>query len=296
MSAATTHALDQVVARPDRDVPPEEHAEVGDLERKLPAAERLLASPFIRKGAVIVTACALWQAYAMQLDDPLLVPSLTETMAALWQAMVSGVLPGRIWTSMQILLISYLIGTVGAVFFSAIGIFSRAGAEVVTTLTSMFNPLPAVALLPLALLWFGLGTTSVVFVVVYSVMWPLTLNMLGGFRGVSGTLRMVGQNYGLGGARFLLRVLIPAALPSIIIGLRIAWAFAWRTLIASELVFGVTSRSGGLGWYIFENRTALETANVFAGLLMVIAIGMLVESVLFRTLEKLTIGRWGVQR
>ncbi len=293
--SSTVHPLDDVMSRPDREVAQEEHAEVGDLQRPLPALDRLLASPFVRKGAVILGACALWQAYAVHLDDPLLVPSLTETMGALWRAMASGVLPGRIWTSLQILLISYLIGTAGAVVFSAIGIFSRAGAEVVTTLTSMFNPLPAVALLPLALLWFGLGTSSIIFVVVYSVMWPLTLNMLGGFQGVPGTLRMVGRNYGLGGARFLIRVLIPAALPSIIIGLRIAWAFAWRTLIASELVFGVTSRSGGLGWYIFENRTALETDNVFAGLLMVIAIGMIVEGVLFRTLETFTIRRWGVQ-
>ena len=68
-----------------------------------------------------------------------------------------------------------------------------------------------------------------------------------------------------------MQILIPAAFPAILSGLKIGWAFAWRTLIAAELVFGVSSGSGGLGWFIFENRNQLETANVFAGLFTVIA-------------------------
>ena len=85
------------------------------------------------------------------------------------------------------------------------------------------------------------------------------------------------------------RLLVPAAFPSILTGLKIGWAFAWRTLIAAELVFGASSRSGGLGWFIFENRNQLETASVFAGLLTVILIGLFVESVIFRAIENLTV-------
>ena len=77
--------------------------------------------------------------------------------------------------------------------------------------------------------------------------------------------------------------------------LEIGWA-SWRTLIAAELVFGVSSRSGGLGWFIFENRNQLETAYVFAGLTTVIVIGLLVESVVFRTVETHTVRKWGMQR
>src|SRR4051812_39907204 len=106
---------------------------------------------------------------------------------------------------------------------------------------------------------------------------------------------MAGQNFGLRGPRFIAGILIPAALPSILTGLKIGWAFAWRTLIAAELVFGVSSRSGGLGWFIFENRNQLEIPSVFAGLLTVIVIGLLVESVIFRSIENITIRRWGMQ-
>ncbi len=76
----------------------------------------------------------------------------------------------------------------------------------------------------------------------------------------------------------------------------IGWAFAWRTLIAAELVFGVSAGQGGLGWYIFRNRNELFTDKVFAGLVLVIVIGLLVEGVVFRLLESLTVRRWGMQR
>ena len=94
----------------------------------------------------------------------------------------------------------------------------------------------------------------------------------------------------------MLQILVPAALPSILSGLKVAWAFAWRTLIAAELVFGASSGKGGLGWYIFQNRNELYTDKVFAGLLTVIAIGLLVETLGFHTLERLTVRKWGTQR
>ncbi|STV72942.1 Taurine transport system permease TauC [Klebsiella michiganensis] len=110
------------------------------------------------------------------------------------------------------------------------------------------------------------------------------------------TLRMAGRNYGLRGPRYVITILIPASLPAILSGLKIGWAFAWRTLIAAELVFGASSGEGGLGWYIFQNRNELFTDRVFAGLLTVIAIGLLVEGIVFASLEKITIKRWGMQR
>ena len=81
----------------------------------------------------------------------------------------------------------------------------------------------------------------------------------------------------------------------ILTGLKVGWAFAWRTLIAAELVFGVSSGSGGLGWYIFENKNALDIPNVFAGLLMVMVIGLVVENWIFRVVEKHTLDRWGMR-
>ena len=139
------------------------------------------------------------------------------------------------------------------------------------------------------MVWSSRSEGSLVFVLVHSVLWPLALNTYAGFQGVPDTLRMAGRNYGLKGLRYVLQLLVPAALPSILSGLKIGWAFAWRTLVAAELVFGASSGRGGLGWYIFQNRNELYTDKVFAGLAMVIAIGLAVENLGFHTLERVTV-------
>ena len=189
----------------------------------------------------------------------------------------------------------YGIGLSLAFVTSILAITTRLGSDLLETLTAMLNPLPAIALLPVALIWFGLGSASIIFVLVHAVMWPIALNMHSGFLGVSPTLRMVGRNYGLGGIGYVARILVPAAFPSILSGLKIGWAFAWRTLIAAELVFGTTSGSGGLGWFIYENKNVLDIPAVFAGLFTVIIIGLMVENIVFRTVEQRTVRRWGMQ-
>ncbi len=194
------------------------------------------------------------------------------------------------------LLQGYGVGLLLAGLLTALATATQVGTDLLETLSSMFNPLPSIALLPLAVLWFGLGNGSLIFVLIHAVLWSVALNTHAGFRAVPEALRMVGRNYGLSGLRYVGLILIPAAFPNILTGLKIGWAFAWRTLIAAELVFGVSQGSGGLGWYIFENKNLLETANVFAGLFTVILIGLAVENLIFRNIEMRTVHKWGMQR
>ena len=95
------------------------------------------------------------------------------------------------------LLIGFSTGTLLAGLLTVFAITTRIGTDFLETMTAMFNPLPAIALLPLALIWFGLGAGSLVFVLVHSVMWAVALNTHAGFRSVSTTVRMVGRNYNL---------------------------------------------------------------------------------------------------
>jgi NitT/TauT family transport system permease protein len=259
-------------------------------------AQRLLAASWLRKTILLALLALVWEGFARWQDNELLLPGALQTARALAAGIASGELLRYVGVSLAVLVQGYALGVAGALALTSLAISTRIGRELLETLTAMFNPLPAIALLPLALLWFGLGKASLVFVLVHSVMWPLALNTYAGFRGVPDTLRMAGRNYGLGPLRMVVQVLVPAALPAILSGLKIGWAFAWRTLIAAELVFGTTSGKGGLGWYIFQSRNELFTDKVFAGLLTVIAIGLLVEHLLFQTLERLTVRRWGMQR
>lgn len=250
----------------------------------------------VRHAFLLVVLALIWQGYGLWLQNNLVLPTFTDTAAAFWREMVHGPLALRAWTSIKLLLTGYGIGLVAALLLTMLAVATRVGTDLLTLFTSMFNPLPAIALLPLALLWFGLGEKSILFVLVHAVLWPLALNTFAGFQGVSETLRMAGQSFGLRGVRYSLEILVPAAFPSILTGLKVGWAFAWRTLIAAELVFGVSSGNGGLGWFIFQNRNQLEIANVFAGLLTVIIIGLAVESVVFRAIERVSVRRWGMQK
>jgi len=281
--------------RPEAVYDPKVHAaEIGEVERPLSNWERISNLAWVRRASILILLGLLWQAYATWLDNPLVFPRLTDTLAALWN--MSDVILLRCLISMKVLVAGYVIGIVLAGMLTTFAVSTRFGSDLLSTLTSMFNPLPAIGLLPLALLWFGLGNEALIFVLIHSVLWSVSLNTLSGFLGVPETLRMAGNNFGLKGIRYVAQILVPAAFPSILTGLKIGWAFAWRTLIAAELVYGTSSGTGGLGWFIYENRNALEVPNVFAGLLTVILIGLFVESVIFRTIEKHTVDKWGMRR
>jgi NitT/TauT family transport system permease protein len=268
--------------------------QIGDIKRTLTPVQRLMKIPFVRRTLILIALALFWQAYATIVDNELMLPTFTATVRALWSALVHGPLIERTLFSIRILLIGYTIGVLLAGILVSLSVTTQLGNDLLSLLTAMFNPLPAIALLPLALLWFGIGPASIIFVIIHSVLWAVSLNTQSGFQSVSEATRMAGQNFGLTGIRYILAILVPAAFPSVLSGLKIGWAFAWRTLIGAELVFGATSRSGGLGWFIFENRNALETPSVFAGLLTVIVLGLFVENVLFRAIEQKTVRKWGM--
>jgi len=276
----------------ERALPPASDVPSAGLSR----SQRVWRLGALRKALILVLLALIWEVSARVTGNDLLLPTFLETAHTFVGGLLDGSLLSKAGISLALLLRGYLCGVAAAFVLTALAVSNQFGRDVLDTLTAMFNPLPAIALLPLALLWFGLGNGSMVFVLTHAVLWPLALNTYAGFSAVPDTLRMTGRNYGLRGLPYLLHILIPAALPSILTGLRIGWASAWRTLIAAELVFGASSGGGGLGWYIFQNRNELLTDRVFAGLAMVILIGLLVENFVFVSLERVTVRRWGMQR
>ena len=277
-------------------------ADTGDAARKLTLFERISDMNSIRKLSILVLVIVAWEIYTrLSGVSELILPKFSATAAALFQAVTSEQLLEMVWNSMTVLVTGYFIGLVIATLLTTAATMTRFGNDVLSTLTAMLNPLPAIALLPLALLWFGLGADAIIFTLLHSVIWPVALNALVGFMSVSETQRMVGKNYGLKGLVYVGKLLIPAAFPQILMGLKIGWAYAWRTLIAAELVFGGSisdtedGASGGLGWFIFANQMDLQIASVFAGLFTVILVGVFVENVVFNAIENRTVRRWGMQ-
>jgi len=294
---STQKNLPQPVIRPEFINEDIADAHTGDVARELSTIEKIWNINGVRKVVILFSLVATWQAYTVIMNvEPLMFPTFLFAAERLVVDLFQGDLILKIWFSVKVLVYGYGTGMAIAAVLVLWGTSSRIGGDFIAMATAMFNPLPSIAMLPLAMLWFGLGTASLVFVLVHAVLWAVALNTHAGFKNVSQTLRMIGENYGLKGVPFVIKVLVPAALPSILTGMKVGWAFAWRTLIGAELVFGASSGGGGLGWYIFESSQNIETEGVFAGLFMVILIGITVENVLFRNIELKTVNRWGMQR
>lgn len=156
--------------------------------------------------------------------------------------------------------------------------------------------LPGVALLPLAIMWFGIGEPTIIFIVIHSILWPMSRSIIDGFKSISNIYIESGKNIGLRGLKLVLGVYIPAAFSSILSGMRVGWARAWRGLISVEMIFGTTGSGAGIGWFIFMKRTNVDIAGVFAALIVIIIIGIIIEYGLFRTIEKKTVKKWGMIR
>ncbi len=185
---------------------------IGVVQKPLTVWVRLAQQAWLRKALILLLIALAWELYARRLNNALLVPTFSATVEAFWEGIRNGDIPVKVSNSVQLLLKGYVLGLTLAMVFTALAMMSRVGNDLLETLTSAFNPLPAIALLPLALIWFGLGDISIIFVLVHSVLWAVALNTHSGFRSVSNTLRMVGRNYGLKGPRFIIKISDPGRL------------------------------------------------------------------------------------
>lgn len=248
-----------------------------------------------RRAALLVILVLIWQLYVTVSGvDPLLISSPLDVAEALFDGFTDGRLVDSTLLTLRILLTSMLIGMVIAAVLTTLATWTRIGEDILVLLTSILNPLPSIAILPLAILWFGLNTTALTVVIANAVVWPIAINVSMGFRTVNPTLLAVGRNIGLSGWRLVRDVLVPAALPHTISGLKTGWAFGWRTIIAAELVFGVAGGTGGLGFFINDARYFLRTPEIFAGLVTIALIGIALDLV-FSVVEKRTVVKWGMK-
>ncbi len=292
-----TDTATEIHVRPEFVVERLEAARNVDVERRLSLFERISNVNAVRKLTILLGLVVLWEGYTWIGEvEPLLFPSFSASASVLWETLLSGLMLEKVWITIYVLVLGYAAGLFLAAALLIFAVMTRIGSDFLSTMTAMFQPLPAISLLPLAMLWFGLGVPSLVFVTIHSVLWAVALSTHTGFMSVSETLRMVGRNYGLRGIPYVFMILVPAAFSAILTGMKVGWAFAWRTLIGAELVFGAASGEGGLGWMIFERGDNLETPYVFAALFTVIVIGLVVENLIFRNVEIGTVQKWGMQR
>jgi NitT/TauT family transport system permease protein len=259
---------------------------------------RFFGAGVAKKLIVLIFLCCLWEGVVRLLDvNRLLFPPFSEVAVRLAAGLGlngDGELWTYIWETLSVILQSFAISIVIAILFTGFAVANGWVRESLGVMTGIFQPLPSIALLPMAILWFGFSRESLVFVVVMAMVWPIASSLTVGFATISPTLLRLGRNYELGHLRIMTEILLPAALPMMISGLRVGWGFGWRTVVAAELVFGATGSGGGIGWYINNSRLFMNITDGFAGILLVIIVGLFTES-LFRLVQYFTTHKWGTE-
>ena len=243
------------------------------------------AFPFLVVGA-------LWELVArLAIFPPRLFPSLEVVASAFVRLTLSGVLPHHALDTLLRLLAGFaLAAVVGVAVGIAMGC-SRLAEDTLLPLVSMGAPIPGIAYAPLFLLWFGLGNVSAVLLVGFVSAFPIVFNTWTGVKAVKEIWVRSALAMGADDRRRFGKVILPGALPYILTGLRLGLAQAWRILVGVEMLAAVP---WGLGWMIFGAREFLHTDVMLAGVVVIGAIGLALEKLVFQRLEYYTVVRWGM--
>lgn len=224
---------------------------------------------------------------------PAILPPLSNIFLAIWKMAYDGTLWGDIAATLGRLIKSAVIGmVVGTVLGVLMGYFKLWERALVAPMNFLLA-IPGTALFPLSMIWFGLTDLAIISILIYEVALTVMLNTWTGVKTVDLALVRAGRAFGVSGIALFSRVLVPAALPSIITGYRQAFSRAWRILVVAEMLVSVAA---GLGYRIYWAQEYFNTDIVFGSLFVVGIVGLLIERVFLRTLEVLTVERWGTVR
>jgi len=207
--------------------------------------------------------------------------------------LISSILSGQIVTATGTTLIRLLIGfSIAVVLGLTFGFLIARYKWVDDTLgffVTALQSIPSIVWFPLAIVWFGLGNASILFIVAIGATWTMTVNSSTGFKNVPSIYMDAAKTLGSSGSHMLRTVIIPASVPHIISGLRVAWAFAWRAIMAGELL----GSTGGLG-YLLDLGRSIQAMDLVLSIMIVIGIiGTIIDNQVFLRMERAVARRYG---
>ena len=241
--------------------------------------------PFLMLGLVWETV--VW----MKIFPPILMPSLGLVFETFWSMLLNGTLMLHLGASVGRLLVGFVIGsTIGIGIGLVMGQFRRA-EKFFLPLLSALMPIPSLAWIPLFVLWFGLGNTATLAVIVFAAALPTAFNTWTGVKTANPVWIRAAQSMNCRGAKLFLKVILPGSLAMIFTGLRIGLSQSWRALVAGEML---AATAWGLGFAIFDAREFLATDVMLVMVLTIGFTGFLIVTVLFGLVEKHTVVKWGM--
>jgi NitT/TauT family transport system permease protein len=243
-----------------------------------------------RQVGFYVILLAIWQLLSQSgLWVSYLLPGPGDVISKLISGFGDGSFLLAILTSLRRLAIGYGISLVLGVVMGLLIGRNRYVEETLGSLVLGLQALPSVCWIPLALLWLGLSEQAMTFVVVMGALFSITLGVDAGVKNTPPVYLKAARNMGAQGLALSTQVILPAALPAVISGLKQGWSFAWRSLMAAELIYQTLS----LGTLLQNGRDLNDTAQVFAIMLIIIVVGTLIDLLIFSPLERSVRERWG---
>jgi NitT/TauT family transport system permease protein len=245
----------------------------------------------LRRALFVLGLIATWAA-ASRLADSFLVPDPLDVARSIGAGLANGTLVRALARSLQRLLLGYGLSLAGGVALGMGLARSKLLRETVGSLALGLQAIPSVCWMPVALLWFGLNDRAILMVVVLGSLLSIAIATESAVRNVPPLYLRAARTMGAQGATLYARVVLPAALPGIVSGARLGWTFAWRSLMAGELLFV----SGGLGQVLETGRELYDMAQVAGVMVVIVVVGLASEEVLFGRLEQRIRRRWGLDR
>lgn len=234
----------------------------------------------------------VWQAiYMTDVLPEMLFPSPAQVVETLVRTGVSGELPFAVGTSLWRLFAGFLMAVGGGL---AIGLYMAKYKTVYETVGSLvlgLQSIPSIAWVPIGLIWFGLNDVGILFVVVIGTIFSMSMSTYSAIRNIPPIYLKAARNMGAKGISLLTSVVFPAALPHLVSGMRHAWSFAWRALINAEMLFAFL----GLGFMLIVARDFFNMAQVIAVMIVIMAIGLTIDVLLFSKLERTVEAKWGLR-
>jgi NitT/TauT family transport system permease protein len=245
-----------------------------------------------RAGLTLLLAAALYEAVARSGAFPVaLVPPLPKIAATLIATLADGSMLQHAFATLYRVLFGLGLAVVVALPLGILMGRMRAFEHFFLPLASALMPIPSLAWVPIFILWFGLGNTVAVLIVFYAALFPMLLNAWSGVRAVNPLWLRAAGAMGADGRALFWKVIIPAASPFIIAGLRQAFLRAWIAVVGAEML---AASDWGLGWVIFDAKEFLNADVMLAALAVIGCIGFLFERLIFGSLERATVQRWGM--
>jgi NitT/TauT family transport system permease protein len=251
---------------------------------------------FLKAALFFLLMLAVWEAlYRAKIWSPVLVPSPLAVLRYLWDAGRDGSLWSAGVVTMRRLVLGYLFGLALGLPVGLLTARFKVVSDTVGLLALGLQTLPSVCWVPLALLWFGQSESAMFFVVVMGTLWSVIIAADNGVRNVPPIYARAARTMGSSGLHIWCKVLLPAALPFVVGGMKQGWAFAWRSLMAAEIY--VTILSGfGLGHLLHYGRELNAMEQVLGVMIVIVAIGLAADRVFFSPWETFLRRRWGTQQ